>query len=99
MTDFDALLLATAKHQWNTNKWGTKIPDDIQIIDLEFEGWVGCYSSYTCEYGVEAILHLSDGSKRVTSSWSIPQAIKDMAEYDAAWDEMQDDHDSYHGWD
>lgn len=88
----DELLKATAKAQWNDRpNQLDPIPDDVEVVSVDFEGWYDYYSSWTTEVGVTVTMYCNDGTTRTCDNWSVPQALQDMAQYKAEWDQAEDD--------
>lgn len=69
--------------------------DPETITDITFGYWLGCYSSWTCDYSVEATVTYTDGSTVKTDvTWSV--ALEQVGEYVEALDAMYEEHDESH---
>lgn len=67
-------------------------------VELQFEGWDGCWSSWTQDYGVNGTIIRRDGSKVLVDyvdTWS--EVLAALPAYVAAIEQMNNLHD--HGWD
>lgn len=63
-----------------------------------FGHYIGCYSSYTCDYDVSATIVYSGGKEYVTSHvWD--DVLRALPEYVDAVERMHEEHDRYHGRD
>lgn len=67
-------------------------------IGLRFEGWDGCYSSWTQDYGVAGTIVRTNGVEvRVEYLDTWLEVLGSLAPYVAAVEQMESLHD--HGWD
>ena len=75
-------------------------PDDkitaADIAGVDFEGWIGCYSSWTCEYGVTATIRLTNDRASVETEATWHHVLEGIEEYLTVYDAMLDDHARSH---
>lgn len=90
----DALLAAWALSRYECE------PGTI-LEAVTFDKYMGCYSSWTCDYGVKATFTFRrpDGSTfERFSDYGFPQVLEQMAEYQAEHANLEEEHARYHGW-
>lgn len=66
---------------------------------IQFGSWVECYSSWTCDYGVEATIRRAGGHAEVATPYSFPAVLVALPQYVAAREAMEREHRALHDWD
>jgi len=80
--------------KWAADRYGKSYNytfDDVETI--RFEPWVGCYSEYTHDYGINPQIVLKDGRVVETVDWHMPETLREMDKYKAAEDKLTEMHD------
>lgn len=68
------------------------------VQEVRFDYWLGCYSSWTCDYDMEAVIFFTDGTSQTTSiRWD--KALEELPEYVDKREQMEREHNASHGWD
>lgn len=76
-------------------------PRGAKATKVMFAGYIGCYSSYTCDYGVDVEIEWTLPSGRmgttVATDWDLPRVLRALPAYLEVEEEMTREHDHYHG--
>lgn len=62
-----------------------------EAVSLDFDGWLGCYSSWTCDYGVTATIRTASGQS-VTTEATWTSVLEALPAYVEAYERLAEDH-------